>query len=384
MGVRDWLKKRNAKDSRANTSNQTDTAHSDENQLQQQQDESREPSEAPDGLDCSNKSPEKVESRRIEDAPIRELWDIAYEKLRKEDGRVIADYEATLIGSVTAGLGQSLNLKQNRREWMQAILQSKMDEVNENKSKLESGDIKAQAKDVMQLVLNVVNSANGYIGSAASSNPYTSIAWTGVSFLLPLFMNVSEEMASLAKGLDYIASLIAQSHMREELYVERYESGSNHPERFQPSRHGRLLLLKNSATRYGLDAVKWNDWAPLVDEIRDQERNFAAVEGMWRDIRRYEERLAIINSFSAMNTNLSALTDREFADLLQWLCDIDPSSMYNAARGRHEAGTCEWLIKNSEEFKTWETSGGSLLWLHGKELTCDSRLGEINPHIFGH
>jgi hypothetical protein len=175
--------------------------------------------------------------------------------------------------------------------------------------------------------------------------------------------------------------------MREELYIECHESVSNNHRRFQRShiqyktaleRLYRQILrfqattccyyFKRSVIRHGLDAVKWNDWAPLVDEIREQERNFAAIEEMWRDIQRFEERLAVMNSFSVMDANLSALTNQEFSDLLQWLCDIDPSSAYNAARDRHEAGTCEWLIKNSKKFKTWETSDGSLLWLHGKGM----------------
>lgn len=200
-------------------------------------------------------------------------------------------------------------------------------------------------------------------------------------------MNMSEEETSLAKGLEYIASLIVQSRMREELYVECYELGTHNHERFRQSHTQyktaleRLYIYilrfqvtacchysKNSALRHGLDAVKWKDWAPLVDEVREQERAFAAIEEMWRDIQRFEEHLITMNTFSEMNAKLSALADHEFSALLQWLCDVDPSSMYNAALDRREAGTCEWLIKNSEEFKAWETSDGSLLWLHGKGM----------------
>jgi hypothetical protein len=187
MGIRDWFKERKTKAFRSRTSSRTETVNANGNvQLHQQQAESREPDESRDRLDGLNISPEKLKSRRIEDTRIQELWDVAYEKLREEDGTLIADYEAKLTGSVTAGIGQTLNMKQNRREWMQAILQNKMDEVNRNKSKLELGNFQTQARDAMQLILNIVNSANDYIGNAASANSYTSIAWTGVSFLLPV------------------------------------------------------------------------------------------------------------------------------------------------------------------------------------------------------
>lgn len=234
---------------------------------------------------------------------------------------------------------------------------------------------------------------------------------------------MSEEKTALAKGLEYIASLIVQSRMREELYVECYESGTRNHDRFRQSHTQYRTALeelyihilrfqvtacchyaKSSALRHALDAVKWKDWDLLIDEIREHERNFAAAEVTWRDIQRYEEHLTTINTFSQMNAKLSALEDREFADLLKWLCDVDPSSIYNTGLDRREAGTCEWLIKNSKEFKTWETSDGSLLWLHGKgmlaftfeplndhrvigqdlELTPDSRVWEIDIELFCH
>ncbi|KAH0531339.1 hypothetical protein TsFJ059_000184 [Trichoderma semiorbis] len=385
MGRRDWLKERFSRAFGSGSGNRAATTDSNGHQLLRQQVGSGGRNNPPYGVNGLDKSPENSTGRLIKDRTILDLWDIAYEKLREEDAKLIEDYEAKLKGSVTAGIAQTLNLRQNRREWMQAILTSKMDEVNKDKSKLESGNFKTQAKETIQLVLNIVNSAKDYIGNAASANPYTSIAWTGVSFFLPLLMNMTAEQTSLLKGLEYITSLIIKSRMREELYVECYEKGRYDHERFRQSHTQYKTALeklyiyilkfqatacchysKSSALRHALDAVKWKDWAPLVDEIREQDRNFAAVEELWRDIQRYEKHLTKINTFSEMNAKLSVLADREFADLLKWLCDVDPSPMYNTGLDRREAGTCEWLIKNSKEFKTWETTDGSLLWLHGK------------------
>ncbi|KAK4070980.1 uncharacterized protein Triagg1_6347 [Trichoderma aggressivum f. europaeum] len=300
MGRRDWLKGRFSRVFGSGANSPVDTTDSNGQQLYGLQ-ENTEPNKPPEeeGL---NESPETLKSRRIEDIPIRELWDVAYEKLREQDGALIADYEAKLTGSVTAGLGQAFNLKQNRREWMQAVFESKMQEFNKDISKPKSGNYKVQAEDAMRLILRIANSADDYISNTASANP-------------------SAEQTSLVKG---------------------------------------------SALRHGLDAVKWKDWSSLVEEIHEQERNFAAVEEMWRDIQRYEKHLTTIITFSEMNAKLSALADQDFAGLLRWLCDVDPSPMYNTGLDRREAGTCEWLIKDSEEFKTWETSDGSLLWLHGK------------------
>ncbi|KAL7790500.1 ankyrin repeat-containing domain protein [Trichoderma afarasin] len=340
-----------------------------------------------------------VTSPTFDNTPIRELWNVAYEKLREEEGALVAEYETRLQGSVLAGLGEALKLKSNTREWMWAILQSKMNEVNKDTTKFNIGSTEVKMRDVAQLVLNVVGAANSYISQAVSANPSASIAWAGVSFLLPLCMNISTESAVQTKGLEYISSLISQSQLREELYIKCYESRKDAQHEFQQSHREYKAALERlyrqilkfqaksccyysntSAFRYGLDAVKWNDWDQLLKDVRQRDTEFAAFEQIWRDLQHLEERLAAerlqretISSIAAIRTEMSisrevaesAMTKQERHELFSWLCDIDPSSIYNTARERHEAGTNEWLIK-SEGFQDWERSDGSLLWLHGK------------------
>lgn len=184
--------------------------------------------------------------------------------------------------------------------------------------------------------------------------------------------------------------------MREELYIECYESRTGGPERFRQS-HGeyknaleklyRQILrfqatvycysTNMSALRFAQDSVKWKSWEKLINDLREQESNLAAIEEKWRDMQQYEERLAAESQHQATINTLSAqlfvaqkaletATEKEYDELLEWLCDIDHSSLYRAARDRHETGTNQWLIRDSEEFKTWETEQKSLLWLHGK------------------
>jgi hypothetical protein len=204
-------------------------------------------------------------------------------------------------------------------------------------------------------------------------------------------INPSQQRASLAKAIDDIASLISQSVMREDIYEEFYKLGASSDETFRRS-HGQYKIAleslyrqilkfeakccchysKNAAFRVGLDAVKWNDWSELVTEVRDSNNSFIAVENILRDIRLLEERKAAEDRQQAELANAKASKEaEEYTELLHWLCDIDPSSMYNAARDKHEAGTCEWLIQNNDDFKAWEEGKGSLLWLHGKGMSLN-------------
>ncbi|KKP05411.1 hypothetical protein THAR02_02516 [Trichoderma harzianum] len=288
-----------------------------------------------------------------------------------------------------------------------------MNEVNKNTTTLKLRSTEIRMRDVARHVLNVIGATNSYINKAVSANLSASIAWAGVSFLLPLFMNISTESAVQAKGLEYISSLISQSQIREELYVKCYESRKDAQQELQQSHHeyeaalGRLYrqILKfqakscchfsnSSAFRYGLDAVKWNDWAQLVNDVRQRDTEFAAFEQVWQDLQHLEERLIAeslqretMNSMAAIRTEMSisreaaerAMTKQERDELFSCLCYIDPSSIYNTSRERHEAGTNEWLI-HSWEFQNWRRSDGSLLWLHGKERDIELRIcGLLSP-----
>lgn len=120
------------------------------------------------------------------DVPINELWSLAYEHLRECDGDLIADYEDRLRGSFAIGLGSTLASRADVRDKMKTILQRKMDEVNRDTWKLKFRSSEVQIKDLVQPVLGVVNWANDYVSAAVGANPSASIAWAGISLLLPV------------------------------------------------------------------------------------------------------------------------------------------------------------------------------------------------------
>jgi hypothetical protein len=188
-------------------------------------------------------------------------------------------------------------------------------------------------------------------------------------------MNISTQSIAQAKGLEYVSSLIAQSQVREELYIKRYGLRTENHEGFQQSNHEYKAALERlyrqilnfqaksccyysntSYRRHTGDAFNWNGWDQLLNDIREREQSFLAVERLWRDMQHLEERRETENAESR----------KECEELLKWLCDNDHSSLYNTARERHQDGTNEWLVKHSEEFKAWKTTARSLLWLHGK------------------
>lgn len=145
-----------------------------------------------EGNDESNEGTKRLHPPVLtENTPIREIWKVAYEKLQEEDGELIKNYETRLKNNVAVSLVQMPPSKADQRDEMNAILKTKMDEINKNVS---SPTFVARAGEFAQLFLKVVVSAKDYIGEAASTSPYTSIAWAGVSLILP----VSKDQMSLS------------------------------------------------------------------------------------------------------------------------------------------------------------------------------------------
>ena len=57
------------------------------------------------------------------------------------------------------------------------------------------------------------------------------------------------------------------------------------------------------------------------------------------------------------------LDDRK-RNILHWLSPVDPSASHKTALGIHQAGTNKWFL-SSKEFKDWQKSETSFLWLSG-------------------
>lgn len=122
--------------------------------------------------------------------PIAELWNDAFEQLRKKDPKLIEKYEAMITMEVAtmdstteaiSGLG-----KVQRKEQMQTLVNQKLEGDEEGKWKFQLGDDRIAIRDVVEHIVNIVDWGKEFVGTALEASSYGSIAWAGMCLVLPV------------------------------------------------------------------------------------------------------------------------------------------------------------------------------------------------------
>lgn len=116
---------------------------------------------------------------------IRQLWAVAYQSLRDEKDSPIEAFEEEIRLNLPHIAG-TIRSDANTKDWMSKVVQRQMDEVKRDALKLRFGNFEVEAQEVVKSVLAVVDWSKDYVGKALSTNPSASIAWGGVSLLLPV------------------------------------------------------------------------------------------------------------------------------------------------------------------------------------------------------
>ncbi|KAK2757561.1 hypothetical protein FQN54_004530 [Arachnomyces sp. PD_36] len=68
-------------------------------------------------------------------------------------------------------------------------------------------------------------------------------------------------------------------------------------------------------------------------------------------------------------TNIFIADKNALSSNIGSICDVNYIGHHGAAKSRYYPGSCDWLLKDREEYITWKTSGRggpSVLWIHGR------------------
>ena len=125
--------------------------------------------------------------------PISELWNQAYDDLKRDEEQLVSDYQSVLSSDLAMTMITPtlmiMGSKEERQQQMAALLAGKVEEAKKKTWKLKFGGKEIPVKEVVESVVGIISWADDYISGALSTNPYASIAWGGVSLLLPVSPN---------------------------------------------------------------------------------------------------------------------------------------------------------------------------------------------------
>ncbi|KXX75528.1 Vegetative incompatibility protein HET-E-1 [Madurella mycetomatis] len=304
---------------------------------------------------------------------------------------------------MTGDVGYQLGQKQ-----LQAIIDQGLQRLDDTKLKYTIADHDFVVKDKIAQAADLILWAKGFISQAVQASPQASIAWAGVSIILPLFTNPKTAEDANRDGFNYVTT---RMHYYAEfetqiLHLVQNRGANDAANKFNTIIAQVVKLYENildfqlrsvlrfyeSRLRVALrDIVQYDDWKRKQEKIRDLEAtlcsdlaqigaskslkelehfNKASMEFL-RTVQRflpiYEEQLDVAREHLAIQKDIAKrnLSDKEAQchQLFRVTADSKDVS-YEWYKNRVDdrlEGTCQWFL-NHENFHQWlKVESGPLL-----------------------
>ncbi|KAL8724506.1 MAG: hypothetical protein Q9181_006794 [Wetmoreana brouardii] len=290
----------------------------------------------------------------------KSLWALAYENLRQENPELTQKFTDCLEISTD----DPSNVVGPRIDQMAHRALEEIQNIEDSKKHTRTAmAVRKYSKKAVEIVI----ASKSFIASAVSANPYAAMAWSGVSLLLPLLLNPTQEHEAAQKGLEYIINLMAVYEWQEKTYLRADDAALSNLR----SRVIRLysMILDYEATlliyQYERSTRRWTksvfnagDWSSRVQDIRTHEANCKALTNVISEARterwREEERQWQYELLRQPRQ------EEERRHIRMLYSNYEQSKNVNPER---IPGTCEWFLNHSD-FLTWRKSQHScLLWL---------------------
>ncbi|OJD19429.1 hypothetical protein AJ78_00603 [Emergomyces pasteurianus Ep9510] len=170
-----------------------------------------------------NRTPEIISTqtevpKSSQDLKLNNLWDEAYNELRKEDAKLVDAYERGLFA--IQDLNQKAPEGEDREIQLQKLLNSKLQDIENSQMKISIHGKDVVIRDQVRKVVQSILSVKDYIGTVASTEPHAALAWTGVLILLPVIAHPITQDDDALDGLEYISELLVRCKVTEDTYRE--------------------------------------------------------------------------------------------------------------------------------------------------------------------
>ncbi|KAL8710674.1 MAG: hypothetical protein Q9225_007244 [Loekoesia sp. 1 TL-2023] len=289
------------------------------------------------------------------------LWTLAYHDLRRDNPKLVQQLQDCLgVRNTHDGAGDLISSDINR------VVQGALEEIAEAADSVEHSRTALAIRKLPKKAVTIVIASKDFIAAAASANPHAALAWSGVSLLLPLLLNPSQEDEAAKKGLDYIVVLMAVYEWQEKTYL--------HHDRSSPDLKTLVIRLytlilefeatlliyfrKNALKQYAQAVFHAGGWSGQIKDIQELDGHCRAITNAiadaWTVEWRSEEREW---QYALLQQPRQEEEDRHIKMLYT---NYEQGKNANPER---IPGTCEWFLSHVS-FLTWRKSRRSgLLWL---------------------
>ncbi|KAH6620872.1 ankyrin repeat protein [Chaetomium sp. MPI-SDFR-AT-0129] len=365
---------------------------------------------------CVRPEPDQIVCAPAQDPPTG-LWDRAYKSLGKHEPELVAKYEGLLFDELktidrTSTLdGANSTTTTNTsdklsRERLQTIAERGLKRLDENKLKWTIAGHEIAVGDRIAQAADLVRWAKDWIDLATRASPEASIAWAGISIVLPLLTNHRTAEQANREGFTYVTTRMRYYTAFEPEVFSLAQSGDGSGELMaEVTAHiaelyekilefqlrSVLRLYQSRCMGLARDAVGYDDWAGWHKKItgletvvnQDLERiNAFVARGKLEDLRKQsiqslgdmqrllatgQEHLQVAKETLEIQTGIAKQSRTDKEERCHQLFRLTAGTKdvsYEWYKDRVEdrvKDTCQWFLEH-ENFKQWlEQGSGPLL-----------------------
>ncbi|KAL5094967.1 hypothetical protein Trisim1_003575 [Trichoderma cf. simile WF8] len=229
------------------------------------------------------------------------LWDRAYDDLKKTDGQLVEEYEKLLSTQLQTNTNLHDNTQEDtiiaknqingtdpkiRLEQLNSITSSGLQQLEVGKTKYNVFGREFIPRNQLARSMRFIQNIRTIIDEAVRVSPYASLAWAGVSIILPTFLDTATAEEACHKGFLYLSSRIQYYNKLESLLLS--SSDRMQASGLSAVLEDRLTALYGQIIRYLMKTVRrvnltrlarlkeditgHEDWEGMIAEIQESEK----------------------------------------------------------------------------------------------------------------
>ena len=116
----------------------------------------------------------------------RDLWDEAYKALRGTDGKLVEQYEETIMRENQEDTHLEPVGSLARQQQLSSIVTRRLDSIEKDQKSFVVAGKTVVLHEQFNKIVRIIMLARNFVSQAVSAEPHAALAWAGVCVLLPV------------------------------------------------------------------------------------------------------------------------------------------------------------------------------------------------------